>query len=131
MPMSAEHKEALAKGRMEARAIKAYLKALDSRKPGRPVTKDSLETRLSRIDAKLAAEDDPLKRVELTQSRLDIKDALDNLEESSNIDQLANEFTTHAKSYSERKGITYTAWRQVGVPAQILRKAGIAETRRR
>ncbi|MGA7227564.1 MAG: hypothetical protein WBZ45_05075 [Acidimicrobiia bacterium] len=131
MPMTAEHKEALAKGRTEARAIKSYLKALDSRKPGRPVTKESLESRLARVDSKLNAEDDPLKRVELTQSKLDIEDALENLEDSANIDQLAAEFATHAKSYSERKGITYTAWRQVGVPAQVLRKAGIAETRRR
>ncbi|MGA8039285.1 MAG: hypothetical protein WCA93_04180 [Acidimicrobiia bacterium] len=129
--MSAEHKEALAKGRTEARAIKSYLKALDSRKPGRPVTKESLESRLTRIASKLDAEDDPLKRVELTQSKLDIEDALENLEDGANIEELAGEFATHAKSYSERKGITYTAWRQVGVPAQVLRKAGIAETRRR
>ena len=53
MAMSKEHKEALARGRLEARSIKAYLNALDARRPGRPVTKESLEQRLGRINAKL------------------------------------------------------------------------------
>jgi hypothetical protein len=44
---------------------------------------------------------------------------------------LAANFVAYAKSYSDRKGISYTAWRQFGVPADVLRKAGIQETRRR
>jgi hypothetical protein len=31
-----------------------------------------------------------------------------------------------AAPYSERKGITYSAWREVGVPANVLEKAGIS-----
>jgi hypothetical protein len=30
-----------------------------------------------------------------------------------------------AKGYSDRKGITYGTWREFGVPAEVLRKAGI------
>ena len=131
MAMSQEHKDALARGRLEARSIKAYLRALDSRRPGRPVTKESLDKRLERVDGKLADESDPLKRVDLLQSKLDIENVLANLEEGANIGELASSFVTHARSYSERKGISYTAWRQFGVPADVLRKAGIQETRRR
>jgi hypothetical protein len=131
MPMSQEHKDALAKGRSEARAIKAYLQALDSRRPGRPVTKESLEKRLDRVVSKLADEADPLKRLDLMQSKLDIETTLSNVEDGANIEELASGFVAHAGSYSDRKGITYTAWRQFGVPAEVLRKAGIAETRRR
>jgi hypothetical protein len=131
MPMSQEHKDALAKGRSEARAIKAYLHALDSRRPGRPVTKESLEKRLDRVVSKLADEADPLKRLDLMQSKLDIETTLSNVEDGANIEELASGFVAHAGSYSDRKGITYTAWRQFGVPAEVLRKAGIAETRRR
>jgi hypothetical protein len=40
------------------------------------------------------------------------------------------EFVEVAKSYSERKGITYSAWREAGVSAQTLREAGIPRTRR-
>jgi hypothetical protein len=129
--MSQEHKDALAQGRIEARSIKAYLRALDSRRPGRPVTKESLDKRLERVNVKLGAEDDPLKRVDLLQSKLDIESALESVEDGANIEELAENFVTHARTYSDRKGITYTAWRQFGVPADVLRKAGIQETRRR
>jgi hypothetical protein len=131
MAMSQEHKDALAQGRLEARSIKAYLRALDSRRPGRPVTKESLDKRLERVNAKLADENDPLKRIELLQSKLDVESALASVEDGANLDDLAANFVAYAKSYSDRKGISYTAWRQFGVPADVLRKAGIQETRRR
>jgi hypothetical protein len=131
MAMSQEHKDALAQGRLEARSIKAYLRALDSRRPGRPVTKESLDKRLERVNAKLGDENDPLKRIELLQSKLDLQSALASVEDGANLDDLAANFVAYAKSYSERKGISYTAWRQFGVPADVLRKAGIQETRRR
>ena len=38
-------------------------------------------------------------------------------------------FVEYAKAYSERKGITYAAWREAGVPASILKDAGIKRTR--
>lgn len=131
MAMSEEHKAALAKGRREARAIKAYLKALADRKPGRPVTKESLTKRLETVNRKIDESDDPLARVELIQSRIDIEQALSNLEEAEDLDALEADFVEHAASYSERKGISYTAWREYGVPAKVLRTAGIKETRRR
>jgi hypothetical protein len=131
MAMSKEHKEALARGRLEARSIKAYLNALDAKKPGRPVTRESLEQRLARVNSKLEAEVDPLKRLDLMQSKVDIEQTLANTEKNSNLEELAAGFVAHAKSYSDRKGITYTTWRQFGVPADLLRQAGIPETRRR
>ena len=47
------------------------------------------------------------------------------------VGSLESEFKKHVASYSERKGVTYTAWRESGVPAKVLREAGIKETRRR
>jgi len=131
MAMSKQHKEALAQGRLEARSIKAYLNALDARRPGRPVTKESLEQRLSRVNSKLEAEADSLKRLDLMQSKADIEQALGSADQGSNLEELTKGFVSHAKTYSERKGISYTTWRQFGVPAEVLRKAGIPETRRR
>lgn len=131
MTMTQEHKDALARGRREARAIKGYLKALDGRKPGRPVTRESLEKRLTSTTAKIEAEENPLKRVELIQTRLGIEDQLTNMEESANFNELEADFIKHVRSYSERKQISYTAWREYGVPAATLRAAGVPETRRR
>jgi len=131
MDMSQEHKDALAQGRNEARAIKAYLKAVDGRKRGRLVSRETLEKRLARMTDKINGEEDPLKKLELIQSRLDIQEALTDVEDAVNLDELEAGFIQYAKSYSKRKGVSYTAWREYGVSAATLRSAGVAETRRR
>ncbi len=131
MAMTQEHKEALKKGRAEARAIKSYLSALGARKPGRPVTMDGVRQRLQGVSSKIEDEADSLKRLELIQKRLDLEQELKRLQDSEDFDQLEVEFKRHAASYSDRKGISYTAWREAGVPASVLKDAGIAETRRR
>jgi len=131
MAMSDEHKAALAQGRKEARAIKTYLKALESRKPGRPVTKEGLDKRLEKVNSKIANSDNPLETVDLIQSRLDIEAALAEFKDGVGIDELEAGFVENASSYSARRGVTYTAWREFGVPAAVLRTAGIKETRRR
>ncbi len=130
MAMSAEHKAALAKGRRESRLIKAYLTALRSRRPGRPVTADSIRTRLENIDSRLATEMDPLKALDLHQERLDTEEALRSAEASRDVGDAEKGFIEVAASYSDRKGISYTAWRQVGVAASVLKAAGIPRTRR-
>lgn len=131
MAMSKEHKDALAQGRLEARSVKAYLDALGNKKRGRPVTKESLQKKLSTIDSKMKAESNPLKRLDLMQTRADIEGALGSFENTVDPEQLAGGFVAHAKSYSQRKGISYNTWRQFGVPAEMLRRAGIPATRRR
>jgi hypothetical protein len=128
--MSDQHKAALAQGRREARAIKAYLEVLSSRKPGRPLSKASLTERLDRVNKKLDATNDPLQKVDLIQSRLDIEEALSQIGSTQDLEALEQAFKKHVASYSERKGVTYTAWRKSGVPAKVLREAGIRETRR-
>ncbi len=131
MAMSEEHKAALAQGRKEARAIKAYLEALEARKPGRPVSKESLNKRMEKLNQKLEETGNPLEEVDLIQSKLDIEKQLADLENAVDMGTLEAGFVEHAKSYSDRKGVSYTAWREYGVPAKVLRSAGIKETRRR
>ena len=130
MAMSDEHKAALAQGRREGRAVKQYLKLVGSRRPGRPVTKESLEKRIAGLAEKLDVEDDPLKKLDLIQSRLDAEDQMAEVEDAVDADAIEKEFIEVAQSYSERKGITYSAWRESGVSAQVLREAGIPRTRR-
>ena len=129
MAMSAEHKAALVQGRKEAKAIKVYLDALASRRPGRPVTKDSLEKRLASIEERLGSESDTLKRVDLHQARIAIQDALSSTEESVDLTKMESAFADVASAYSDRKGISYGAWRSAGVPAAVLKKAGVARTK--
>lgn len=126
MAMSDEHKAALAAGRRQSRAIKLYLQAIANRKPGRPITPDSLRAKLERLDARIADETDALRRVDLLQAKLDAQEALAKAEAMADMSQLEAGFIEHAKPYSTRKGIGYAAWREVGVPAAILKKAGIS-----
>jgi len=130
MAMSDEHKEALAQGRRESRIIKAYLEALASRRPGRPITPDSVKQKISNLEDKIRQETDQLKKVELVQARLDAEAQLEEIEQSADLDTLESEFVEVAASYSDRKGITYSAWREAGVPASALKNAGVPRTRR-
>ncbi len=129
MAMTPEHKEALAQGRRESRAIKAYLKALSSKRPGRPVTPESLKARIEALEQKIEDADDPLKKVDLVQQKLDLEARLEELSSAEDLATLEQGFIEYAKSYSERKGITWAAWREAGVPASVLKKAGIPRGR--
>src|SRR3954466_9461210 len=73
-PMSAEHKEALAVGREQGRAVRRYLEALEAHKPkrGRKRTPESMQKRLDAIEDKLMSAD-PLTRVQLIQERMDLQ----------------------------------------------------------
>ena len=130
MAMSAEHKAALAQGRKEARAIKAYLQALRSRRPGRPVTTESVHKKIEALMQKIQSEADPLRELELRQQKLDAEEALQAADAKADLPSLEAEFVKYARPYSERKGISYTAWRESGVLAAALKKAGIPRTRR-
>ena len=130
MAMSDEHKAALAQGRKESRAIKRYLEALGNRRPGRPITRASLQGKIDGLSEKLANELDPLRKVDLIQRRIEAEHRLASLSEGADMDLLEAAFVDVAKSYSKRKGISYSAWRQIGVPAEVLRRAGVPRTRR-
>lgn len=125
--MTDDHKQALAVGRAEGRLVRAYLEALESSRPkrGRKRTKDSIARRLERIDIELE-EADPLKRLQLTQERLDLEVELEQMDSGVDLARLEKDFAKVAKGYAERKGITYAAFRQIGVPAAVLKKAGIS-----
>jgi hypothetical protein len=117
----------MAAGRAEGRAIKTYLEALESNKPrrGRRRTPESINARLEKIDQELQGAD-PMKRLSLIQERLDLLAELDQLQEPVDMTALEEQFVIAAKGYSERKGISWAAWREVGVPASVLERAGVS-----
>ena len=127
--MTADHKEALAVGRAEGRAVRAYLEALESSHPkrGRRRTKESIAARLESLAEQMESAD-PLKRLQLAQEKLDLTDELARMDQAVDIGDLEAEFTKVASSFAERKGISYNAFRQVGVPASVLKTAGIGRS---
>lgn len=121
MALSDDHKAAMADGRRESRAINTYLKALDTprRRGPRPTPE-----RLAALREQAETESNPLKRVELIQKAMD---AAKKLEESpADLAELEAGFAKYARAFSDRKGITYAAWRELGVPAKTLKAAGIS-----
>lgn len=127
--MSDTHKAALAEGRAQGRAVRHYLEALESSKPkrGRKRTRESVAKRLEAVEALLETAD-PVKRLQLSQERLDLEAELAADEETVDLAGIEAEFLAAAKPYSERKGISYAAWREIGVPASTLRAAGITRS---
>lgn len=95
------------------------------------MSKESLQRRLEKVNQKLDSTDNPLESVDLIQSKLDIEKSMAEVENAQDMESLEKGFVDNAASYSERKGVSYTAWREFGVPARVLREARIKETRRR
>jgi hypothetical protein len=129
--MTEEHKVALAQGRRESKAIKSYLEAITvPKRRGRPVTPELLEAKIAALDDKVLAERDPLARVDLYQARIDAQAALDSMTATIDLDALEVGFIACAASYSDRKGITWPAWREAGVSSAVLTAAGVKRTRK-
>lgn len=125
--MSPEHKAQLAIGREQSRAVRYYLEALRENRPkrGRKRSPDSIEGQLSRLNAKLSTEVDPIRKLHLIAERDRLKRDLEFLENKPDLEALQQAFIAVAREYSERKGISYQAWRTLGVSAAVLREAGI------
>jgi hypothetical protein len=125
--MTAEHKAALAAGRAEGKAVKDYLDALESNRPkrGRKRTAESVQQRLDAINEQIPAAS-AISRLSLIQERNDLETELEHLgADTVDISGYEKAFAKVAKSYSARKGIRYAAWREIGVPAAVLKQAGI------
>src|SRR3954447_11403314 len=125
--MTDEHKQALAEGRELGRAVREYLEALEAHKPkrGRRRTSDSVKKRLATVETDLKKAS-ALNRLTLLQERRDLEVELAGMQGGGpDVAGLEKEFVKVAKSYSEKKGITYGAWREFGVTPEVLKRAGI------
>ncbi len=125
--LSREHKAAMAEGRSQSRTVSRYLEALETHKPkrGRKRTPESMNAKLADIEARMP-DSSAVKRLELIQERLDIQRALTAAEVAFDISELEGKFVGIAAAYGSSKGITYPAWREIGVSAAVLKRAGIS-----
>ncbi len=123
--MSDSHKQALAEGRQQSAVVRRYLELLSStrRGPGRRRSETGIKTRLSAIEIDLLHTtlfEELLLRQE--RSNLTAELAALNGEDLSAVEQA---FIEVAADFAERRGIAYATWRDVGVPAAVLKRAGI------
>ncbi len=129
--MSDDHKAALAEGRALGRSVKSYLAALEANRPkrGRKRTVESIGARLETIEMLLAGAE-TVTKVALIQERMDLTEELAGMQVTTDISDLEDAFVSAAKDYSESKGISYAAWREAGVSAAVLKRAGISRSGR-
>ena len=124
--MSDAHKEALAEGREQGRAVRRYLEALEANKPrrGRKRTPEGIQRRLAAIEERMASAD-ALSRLHLAQERMDLEAELASSSDGVDLAALEAAFVKAAGPYSRRKGIGYEAWRAANVEPRVLKAAGI------
>lgn len=125
--MSDDHKEALSEGRRQGRIVRAYLDGLEATKPkrGRKRTKQTVQKRIDAIESELESAKS-LKKLQLIQERLDLIDELEHMDSTVDIEALEKDFIEVARPYAERRGISYSAFREMGIEANVLKKAGIS-----
>jgi len=128
-PMTRAHKDALARGRDEGRAVRRYLEAIERSRPrrGRKRTPESVKKRLATVDERLESAD-ALARLHLLQEKTDLQAELARASSNSDLGTLEKAFVKVARGYGQRKGIEYNAWRAAGVSAAVLQRAGITRT---
>lgn len=121
-----EHKAAMIQGRTETRLVRQYLEALEGvrQSGGRRRSKETLAKKLAAVEQELESAD-AVGRLHLVQERIDLQRAIEAAEQNVDIGELEEAFVSIAASYSERKGISYQAWREVGVTPAVLRQAGV------
>ena len=112
----------------EVAAVRNYLKALEQNAPrrGRRRTPESVERQLAVLEGEMEGAS-VTKRLGLIQERIDLEADLEALQQARSVDLSALEagFATHAAAYGGRRGISYAAWREVGVSSATLKSAGI------
>jgi hypothetical protein len=125
-----DHLAALAQGRKESAIVSSYLEALDTNKPkrGRRRTADSIGARLAAIEDEMATAS-AITRLSLAQERIDLQHERLTMDMTFDMKELEDAFVEVVAGYSERKGLSYRVWREVGVSSAVLRRAGIAATR--
>ena len=112
----------------EVAAVRNYLKALEQNAPrrGRKRTPESVERQLAVLEGEMEGVS-VTKRLGLIQQRINLETDLEALQQAESVDLSALEagFATHAAAYGGRRGISYAAWREVGVSSATLKSAGI------
>src|SRR5215213_6831046 len=119
--MSAEHKQALAEGRNLSRSVGRYLEALEAHKPkrGRKRTPESVKKQLAQVQESLKTASGARRREMIQQRRGLEVEAAGMSAGGPDLTALEKEFVRSAKGYSQRKGISYGAWREFGVPPEV------------
>lgn len=110
--------------RSAAASVKRYLEVLDdqSRRRASPMRLALLRQRLERIEHDIETTTDVIVRLRRYQEELDVRQAL---EAEDDFDQIEADFIAHVADWARANGVSHAALREAGVPAVVLRRAGV------
>ena len=115
--MTEQAKENMAMGMKAMRAVDQYLTYMDTKPRGRPMNREALELK-AQGETNLAH-----KVIIIAQ----IHEALRREDAALREAEWEDEFLKYAPWFSQQHNITYAVWREMGVPASVLSKAGITQ----
>jgi hypothetical protein len=120
------------RARLDTVAVRAYLEHISkpANGPRGKRTREYIEGKIPQLEETLAAEDlDVIQRLKDTQLLKDLQAGLRELDRQADTESIEREFVSVARRYADRENIMWTTWRAMNVPAEVLKRAGIAETR--
>jgi transposase-like protein len=123
-PAPEEGSSSPAAARAESATVGRYLDVLARKSPQGRRTPEFMEARLGEVKAALV-DASPYDRVILTQERLDLQRDLAQRITPDDIAHAEKGFIDVGASWARRKGVGYEALRIGGVPAEVLKQAGI------
>jgi len=109
-----------------AQAVDRYLGSLQSqwRRRRMRLTREAILARLEALRCQLPAARS-VARLNLVQKRRDLEADLRVLDASRGLRDLENDFVAIARDFGRRERISYSDWRDLGVPQVVLCQAGI------
>lgn len=127
-PGQAEDGPETSGGRREASAVRRYLERLERAEVLDP-ERAAMAYRLASLRRLIADCSDEAKRASLIAERQSVEEAMWAARDRVVARDRALEagFVEVALGYSRRKGISTEAWRLIGVPDEVLRRAGLLE----
>lgn len=126
-PLTQEHLDALAKGRKAGPAIRNYLATVATKKQRGRKPRPASEV-IPDIEKQISNETDPLNLVKLHSLLRREQERADYEAVETDSAALEDAFVEHAAWYSTQHDIAYADWRMVGVPAAVLKRAGVTRT---
>jgi hypothetical protein len=127
--LSSEEKQRMAEGRSHSRVVERYLREIATgkyhKRGPRKNDPEAIKAELSELNAKIASSPPGVEKLVLVENRRKLEQILAGRAENEAFDELENKFLGIAKVFSVTRGISYESWREMGVPARVLIKAGI------
>lgn len=119
------------RARLDTSNVRKYLETLDKPKvTAGKLTPEYIDRKIPELEELLARPDlDVIERLKSTQLLKDLLAKQAKLRERGDAEAVEAAFIECAARWSEREGISWSAWRSMKIPAEVLKRADIAETR--